>query len=73
MTRKSRYCCLLGTFLLLGCMESPPSGTQGPSRFPHGSVGGPAPEIEGEDAHGNSMRLSDFRGKVVLLEFWKSR
>jgi hypothetical protein len=29
-----------------------------------------APEIAGEDIDGTQMRLSDFRGKVILLEFW---
>lgn len=32
--------------------------------------GQPAPEIEGTDLHGKPIRLSDFRGKVVLLSFW---
>jgi hypothetical protein len=33
-------------------------------------IGKPAPEIEGEDLDGKSMRLSDYNGKVVLLDFW---
>jgi thiol-disulfide isomerase/thioredoxin len=33
-------------------------------------VGKPAPEIEGEDLDGKSMKLSDFRGKVLLVSFW---
>jgi hypothetical protein len=33
-------------------------------------VGREAPEIEGPDLQGRPMRLSAFRGKVVLLEFW---
>lgn len=32
--------------------------------------GKPAPEIEGEDVDGKSFRLSDYRGKVVVLDFW---
>lgn len=32
-------------------------------------LGRPAPEIEGLDAHGKPFRLSDYRGKVVLLTF----
>ena len=31
------------------------------------SVGKPAPEIEGVDLEGKPMKLSDFRGKVVVL------
>ncbi len=33
-------------------------------------VGKPAPEIEGEDIDGKGFKLSDYRGKVVLLDFW---
>lgn len=33
-------------------------------------VGKQAPEIEGPDLEGNLTRLSDQRGKVVLLSFW---
>lgn len=34
------------------------------------NVGTPAPDILGLDLRGENMRLSDFRGKVVLLYFW---
>ena len=34
--------------------------------------GKPAPEIDGKDIDGKSMKLSDFRGKVVVLVFWGS-
>ena len=34
------------------------------------AVGRPAPEIEGTDMHGKPLRLSDFKGKVVVLNFW---
>jgi peroxiredoxin len=30
----------------------------------------PAPDFTLKDASGNSVKLSDFRGKVVLLNFW---
>ena len=33
-------------------------------------VGAVAPEIVGKNLDGNEMRLSDFRGKVVVLDFW---
>ena len=33
-------------------------------------VGKPAPALEGEDLDGKVIRLSDFKGKVVLLDFW---
>ncbi len=34
------------------------------------SVGRVAPEIQGEDIHGKRFKLSDYRGKVVMLSFW---
>ena len=33
-------------------------------------IGEPAPEISGVDLDGKPMKLSDYRGKVVLLSFW---
>jgi hypothetical protein len=33
-------------------------------------VGMVAPDFAGKDAEGRTLRLSDFRGKVVLLDFW---
>jgi hypothetical protein len=33
-------------------------------------VGKEAPDIEGEDQDGQRFKLSDYRGKVVLLDFW---
>jgi len=34
------------------------------------AVGKPAPEIEGVDLDSVAFKLSDYRGKVVLLDFW---
>jgi hypothetical protein len=34
------------------------------------AVGKPVPDVEGEDADGKAFKLSDYRGKVVLLDFW---
>lgn len=36
----------------------------------HLQLGKVAPEITGEDLDGRPMKLSDYRGKVVLLDFW---
>ncbi len=35
-------------------------------------IGQPAPDIEGADLSGAKFKLSDYRGKVVLLVFWAS-
>lgn len=36
----------------------------------HLSIGMKAPEIDGEDQDGKQFKLSDYKGKVVLLDFW---
>jgi hypothetical protein len=46
---------------------APPGGGQGGAAP---QVGQPAPEIEAEDLDGKKFKLSDYRGKVVLLDFW---
>lgn len=33
-------------------------------------VGKPAPEIQGVDVDGDKVSLADFKGKVVLVDFW---
>jgi peroxiredoxin len=35
-------------------------------------LGAPAPEFEVPALHGQSLKLSDYRGKYVLVEFWSS-
>lgn len=39
-------------------------------RIRHLSIGRVAPEIVGEDIFGTTFKLSDYRGKVVVLSFW---
>ena len=36
----------------------------------HLGIGMAAPDIAGEDADSQKFKLSDYRGKVVLLDFW---
>jgi cytochrome oxidase Cu insertion factor (SCO1/SenC/PrrC family) len=33
-------------------------------------IGQVAPEIQGKDLDSKPMKLSEFRGKVVVLDFW---
>src|SRR5262249_19718031 len=36
----------------------------------HLRIGMTAPDIEGEDLDGVKFKLSDYRGKVVVIDFW---
>jgi cytochrome oxidase Cu insertion factor (SCO1/SenC/PrrC family) len=38
----------------------------------HLAIGKKTPDIEGEDLNGRRFKLSDLKGKVVLLVFWGS-
>jgi hypothetical protein len=59
-----------------GDMKLPFGGTVGEKaqaalhEIRHLSVGKEAQDIEGEDQDGKRFKLSDYRGKVVLLYFW---
>ena len=34
------------------------------------AIGKSAPDIEGDDLDGKKFKLSEYRGKVVVLDFW---
>lgn len=53
---------LAGT-ALAGCVATSTNSTRS---------GKAAPDIDGIDAAGKSFQLDDYRGKVVLLDFWGS-
>jgi hypothetical protein len=59
-----------------GDIKIPGSGTVGEQakaglyEIRHLTVGKVAPDIEGQDQDGHRFKLSDYRGKVVLLDFW---
>jgi hypothetical protein len=59
-----------------GDVKVPDGGTVGAKaraelfEIRHLSVGKEAPDIEGQDQDGKRFKLSDYRGKVVLLDFW---
>jgi peroxiredoxin len=36
----------------------------------HLAIGKEAPDISGEDSDGKKFKLSDYRGKVIVLDFW---
>ncbi|MFB3915865.1 MAG: peroxiredoxin family protein [Terriglobales bacterium] len=61
----------VGVMLWTGVRKSRGGGTGDPSGPLTGTVKGKlAPEFELKDLDGNTVRLSDYRGKAVLLNFW---
>jgi hypothetical protein len=50
--------------------STPSPAPQGASPVVGLQIGNLAPDISGEDADGNKFKLSDYRGKVVVLDFW---
>jgi hypothetical protein len=36
----------------------------------HLAIGKEAPDISGQDGDGKKFKLTDYRGKVVVLDFW---
>jgi peroxiredoxin len=47
------------------------AGGESKSTAPIGfNVGNRAPEIAGKDTNGKSFKLSDYRGKIVVVDFW---
>lgn len=49
-----------------------PAARQQPQarQMPGPKVNESAPDITGEDVDGKEFKLSDYRGKVVVLDFW---
>jgi hypothetical protein len=59
--------CLLALGMFLqGCGRPGPQAPPGEGL----EVGMLAPEIDGEDLDGARFRLSEYRGMVVVLDFW---
>jgi cytochrome oxidase Cu insertion factor (SCO1/SenC/PrrC family) len=67
---------LLGLVLVLAalaggiylCFHKPPKSFD--PLFAYSVLNQVAPEIAGEDVDGKEFKLSDYRGKVVVLSFW---
>lgn len=53
-------------------VDTPPRRAPEPGPLPDVGfdIGNLAPDIEGEDTDGRPFKLSDYRGKVVVLDFW---
>jgi cytochrome oxidase Cu insertion factor (SCO1/SenC/PrrC family) len=61
--------CLTTGCMKLGVFKRP----EGPLPLAQGPrVGLPAPDLDGEDFDGKRFKLSDYRGKVVVVCFWAS-
>ena len=63
-TRISLACGALSLVASLACVLPACSGGADTS------IGARAPEISAADLKGNSFKLSEYRGMVVLLDFW---
>src|SRR5580765_3370097 len=65
------FCCLLLLFALssLAAQTNTAKSDQKPAQL-FAPVGKEVPDIEGEDLDGKPFKLSDYRGKVVMLTFW---
>lgn len=65
---KSRYSPILlavAGVLFVGCADTPSGAGSGPP-----AIGDIAPDFSQNDTSGHPVSLSQFRGKVVLLDFW---
>ena len=62
-----RYLVLIGLLLLIGIGAYIYSNLPATSTVVAGSV---APDFQLEDTQGNKVRLSELRGKVVMVNFW---
>jgi len=66
---------MMGLCLVLPVVVMSPAcnGVVGPDLTPSPNIGYPAPDFTLVDLDGNAVRLSDFRGRVVFLNFWATR
>jgi cytochrome c biogenesis protein CcmG/thiol:disulfide interchange protein DsbE len=85
-TRKLFYLILVLTFIAAGCKKKEPEPPQQAEqaevkaeekttkppgdKAPPGPGAKPAPSFTLQDLKGNQISLSDFKGKVVVLDFW---
>ena len=56
--------------LAFGCARKGAEQAKGGISADAGTIGSLAPDFELADLSGKKVRLSDFKGKVVILDFW---
>ncbi len=54
----------------MGCGSAPAETKPAETALKHGEKRNQAPDFELTDADGRKVKLSDYKGKVVLLNFW---
>jgi cytochrome c biogenesis protein CcmG/thiol:disulfide interchange protein DsbE len=67
-----RFMLAVAALVLLGaaCSSSKPAAAAKEEAAKTAKGSKPAPEFALQDANGQTVKLSDFKGKVVLLDFW---
>jgi len=69
----SILCSVALSFGLVSCSEQKSAkGDEDKTNLPSVTCGSVAPDFEISDANGYTFKLSDYRGKWVLLDFWAS-
>jgi cytochrome oxidase Cu insertion factor (SCO1/SenC/PrrC family) len=71
--RLPSFLTIFGLVMIAGCARPNASVSRTKPSGPPGvgvNTGQIAPQIEGEDIDGKHFKLSDYKGKVVLLDFW---
>jgi hypothetical protein len=67
MSRRWIAFCLVAV-ISIGCRSR--TTTPGPEKKDSELIGTKAIDIVGEDIDGKTFKLSDYQGKVVMLDFW---
>ena len=67
---RARGCRALFVSFALGAIISLPGGLRADAKQPKPWTDGPTPALVLEDMRGRPVRLQDFKGKVVLINFW---
>jgi thiol-disulfide isomerase/thioredoxin len=70
MLRQSLLFLGLAAAGLVGCNQHPASSPQPKANAIAGEIGSQLPDFSAKDLHGREISSADFRGKVVLIDFW---